>query len=428
LRSRTFWFLLNRIVGNGAGFALTAVLTRIVNIEQAAAFLAAFAFASIFEPLFSSSVYAYVSRLVTAAPEDQQKLVLRSCYIAMQIAAILLILPFALFLLFTDGALQAAFFVSIMFTPLTLFSIPFRTRDDYIFYLATSVIVALCTALLRIGILLGTGDLVLTALLMGMNPLITGVIYIWRAGIPISGRPWIITDTLRTLMQQSASLLAAMFLALVAWRSPILFAEWQLGPVEVVHIALAMQVVTGLCIVPNSLGESLFGPLSASLGDDAKFRNLLKVGSSTAWICVAGAVIGVALFGDPVMRAVYGPKAEGAAVLCSALSCLCLVGGLERLVNMTANLKGEPIERVACWIGVLCAQAVGFSLIFLWKSPMVIAISTPISMLIGFAVIPFFLPVLRSYAPSIVLGVRELLTSPRFARSMITLMLRAKTT
>lgn len=429
MRSRTFWFLLERVVSNGSGFLLIAVLTRIASMERLADFISVYAFASLFLPLFTSAVLGYVVRLIGHAesPEEEGQIV-RSSFFVMQVAsAVLVAVLVGLEYASGQGSLLSALvLVSILFSPVTLFAATLRARDDYVFFIAATVAVQVIGTAIRIGVLLATHNLELVALLLSLGPLMTGPLYLFRSRIRVRAWPWISVSVCRQLLRETPTLMGAMLLAMLFWRGPILIAQWRLTPTDVVHIALCMQLVTGLCIAPNALCESLFGPLALarSARDDARFRQVLRVGSAIAWICGIGAVLGVAVLGEPVLRLAFGAKAEGAGAYCLWLSLMCLGSGLNRMTNSVVVLQGRPIERVLGWLVSLAGLAAATAALFRWPDIWIIVVATPASMLLGSALMPFILRDLRGYAGDLVAGARLLLVSSALWRESVRLMLK----
>jgi O-antigen/teichoic acid export membrane protein len=430
LRSRTFWFLLERVVSNGCGFVLIAVLTRIASMTRLAEFISVYAFASLFLPLFTSAVLGYVVRLIGHAESaEEEGQIVRSSFFVMQAASVVLVAALILLEYATgDGSLLSALILlSILFSPLTLFAATLRARDDYVYFIAVTVAVQLVGTVIRVAVLVTTRNLELVALLLSLGPLIGGPLYLLRSGVRMRAWPWISPSVCRLLLRETPTLMGAMLLAMLFWRGPILIAQWRLTPTDVVHIALCMQLVTGLCIAPNALCESLFGPLALARADrdDARFRQVLRVGSGIAWICGIGAVAGVAVLGEPVLRLAFGAKAEGAGAYCLWLSLMCLGSGLNRMTNSVVVLQGRPAERVLGWLVSLTGLALATAALFRWPDIWIIVVATPVSMLLGSAVMPFMLPDLRRYAGDLVAGARLLLVSPQLWRDSARLMLKS---
>ncbi len=179
---------------------------------------------------------------------------------------------------------------------------------------------------------------------------------------------------------------AAMVATTVFWRSPVLLADAYLGPEDVIALALAMQVVMGLCLPANALCQSLFGPIAK--GD----RSAVGVGLWIALTMMIGAPLILAMSGEWIMFAIYGPIGQGAAAYAVMLAPMAGVAGLLRLGHIIGGLQGLSAELALTRLSALMGQAALMAWLTMTPSAMAIAMVTPISLMLAAVIAPLFTP------------------------------------
>ena len=430
VRSRSFWFVLERYASTGFGFALTASLTRVTPLVELAQYLAAFALASTFEPLFAASINGYLlGRLRLSKDDDEMGRMFRSTYWLMQGAAVVFVAAIIglQWSLPGDHLLVSLFFLQIAFTPLKLFTAPLIARDRFIEVKPVQVGINVLGGCLRVGVALTSHNLLLITLLLCVEPILTSAILGRRAGVRLFARPMLSPAMAKQIAKQLPVLMGAMGLVCLFYRSPVMLAQLRLGPADVVHIALAMQVLTGLGIVQGAITDSLLGPLAASISDERRFRSLLEVGSTVSISFGLIIWIGVAITGEWVLTFVFGHRAAGVGPIVATIAPICLLGGLFQLSTSVINLLGRPVLLLLMWGAVLAGQAlVGLALVR-WPTPLDISIGTPLSLMLGLSV-ALLAPRLRPLVMRILFGVFSIIGSPSLRREVVSVMLGASPT
>jgi len=414
LRSRVFWFVMERYSSLGFGFLLTAALARGTPLDRLAEYLAAFALISVFEPLFAGSVSGYLLKLIRSADSPAAAaLTFRTTFWMMQaVAAVFVAGACALFLALPgDHLITALFFLQIFFTPWKLFSAPLIARDQFMRVTPVQVCANFIGGSMRVGVALATHNLLLIPVLMCIEPIISTPIIKARTGIKLFERPPLSKDVALVITRQLPSLMGVMVLVCLFYRSPVMLARLDLGAAAVVRVALALQVVSALSVIQNALSDSLIGPLAHALDADSRFMKLLSIGSAALVLYGLGVWVLLWLAGEPLLTVVFGKRAEMVGPIIAALAPLCLVSGLARLSNSVINLRARPSMMVIVWSGALAGQVLAGVLLAHWRSPLVIALMTPLSLLGGLALALLFGGA-RGYVAEVLFGFRRIILAP----------------
>lgn len=414
-KSRVLWFLMPEFFGRLSNFVLLAVMARVIGVEDFAVYVAAFAFASLFEPLFANGVAPYVLRLIRQVSDDNDEAaVMRSAYWLLQIVAVIVVagVGTAESLLFGPDPLSICILLFAMCTPMSLFSLPLNARDQYLATQPAFIAISILGMVLRVGALVLTGNVIIVALLLAFNPICSGVYFAIRTKARPFSRPFIVPVVRRKLLSELPKLAGATFLDIAYWRSPVLLASWFLAARDVVHVALAMQLMMGLCIFPRSMTGSLTGPLVRAAEDRRRTLELCDISSTISFLAGIASIIGVAVFGDFVLVTVFGDKAIGAIHYAIWLSPLAFLAGQSRLTITIVNLHGHLGDLVIGWIVVLAGQVALAFMLWLTHAPPLLAPWTMLSFMFGTIVMPFLLTSLRPFAGHMVLGFRRL-SEPR---------------
>lgn len=388
LQARTTWFLLERYTSTGLGFVLTAILARGSQLDHLAQYLAAYALMSVFEPLFAGAINGYLLRLLRRADgQAAAEEALRTTFWLMQALAVVFVAgAIGLFaMLRGDHLITQLFFLPILFTPWKLFSAPLIARDQFMRVTPVQVTANIAAGVLRIGVALATHSLVLIPLLMCLEPLVTGPVLKARAGVRLFGPRPVARVVAGQVLRQLPALMGAMGLVCLFYRTPVMLARLDLDSVQVVRIALAMQVMTALGVIQAALADSLIGPLAHALDQDEQFLKLLRIGSSVVFVFGLSVLGFVSLGGEWALRVAFGHRAIGIGPVVTALAPLCLCSGLLRLATTVINLRGRPVMMVQIWLVALAAQAGAALLLLHWRSPVIIALAMPISLGLGLA-------------------------------------------
>ncbi|HEX7761895.1 MAG TPA: hypothetical protein VF459_20475 [Caulobacteraceae bacterium] len=428
LRSRTVWFVLERYVSTGFGFALTATLTHVAPLEQLAEYLAAYALTSTFEPMFGAAINGYLLRLLRAArTEAEAAKVFRSTFWVMQIAAIVFVAGVFLTQGLRPGEhlLSSLFFLQIAFTPWKLFSAPLIAKDRFLQVTPVQVRANLIAGVLRVAAAIFSRNLLLLPILLCLEPILTAPVLKRRSGMTLLAWPLLSKATVIDVCRQLPVLMSAMGLVCLFYRSPVMLARLDLKAMDVVHVALAMQIITALAVIQNALADSLMGPLAMSINDDGRFKEMLSIGSLVAFaygLCVWG---GGAVFGEWGLTLLFGQRAAGVGPILTALAPLCLLGGLLRLATTVVNLRGRPAMLLAIWCVALSGQALLALALKTWRSPLAIAVETPISLAAGLLALLCF-PQTRSLLQAVFFGAGHMVASPVRWREAVLIMLSPK--
>lgn len=370
-------FLTERIVSQGGGLLFTAILARTAEAEEAAAFLAAYAFAAVFQPVFSNAVQPIAARRWRAGG---LKAVIR-IWAIMQICAICIIGPL---IWLADGRVEAIILFHAALAPGLVMATPLAAEDRRHRLVLILISAATLGTVARIGAYLATGDLALAALFFAFEPVAGG------AALMLASRRLTPTKTATTppgpFLREAAVMALAMVVTTIFWRSPVLLADAFLQPSDVIALALAMQVVMGLCVPTNALCQSLFGPIAQ--GD----RSALGVGVLIALAMTVGAPLVLALTGEWLMSAIYGPLGRGAAAFAVMLAPMAGMAGLLRLGHIIGGLQGLSADLALTRLSALMGQAALMAWLTMTPSAMAIATVTPISLMLAAVIAPLFTP------------------------------------
>ncbi len=385
-------FLAERVISQGGGLLFTAVLARTAETAEAAAFLAAYAFAAVFQPVLASAVQPIAARHWRTGGLGA---VIR-IWAIMQLSAIFLIGPL---IWLADGRVEAFILLHAALAPGLLMATPLAAEDRR----KTLVLILITAAVLgttaRVGAYLLTGDLALSALFFAFEPVVGGAALLMAAR-RVSPSAAAAAPPSRPFLREAVVMAAAMVATTVFWRSPVLLADAYLGPEDVIALALAMQVVMGLCLPANALCQSLFGPIAKGDG------SAVGVGLWIALTMMIGAPLILAMFGEWIMFAIYGPIGQGAAAYAVMLAPMAGMAALLRLTHIIGGLNGLSAELALTRTAALGGQAALVICLLIAPSAFAIAIATPISLLLATVAAPLMAPDLAAVA-------REALTSAR---------------
>jgi O-antigen/teichoic acid export membrane protein len=423
--SRVFWFFMERATSTGFGFLLSAILTRFVPLHELAEYLTALAAASIFEPLLGASVSAYLARMLRACEsEADRQVVMKSAFLLLQAAAAMLALALTLGeLAGADHLFTALVFLQVAFAPWKLFSMMLLAQDRYLESLPVQVLANILGGALRIAVFALTHNLTFVALLLCFEPVIAGVALARLAKVNFLKRPVFSQTIALDLLKALPSLTGAMLLICAYYRSPVILARWYLSPLDVVHIAIVMQMLTGFGIIQSSLAQSLIGPLTLNSRNEAAFLSYLQIGSATVFLYGVLVLLVVVLFGGPILTLVYGTRAMGSWQIAMILAPICTFGGIHQLMLSLINLRGRPSALFYLWAVVSVSQGATAVILHYWHSPLVIAAGTSASYLVGLGTVPLFQKRIRAPAFEAIAGFRRLSYSRQLWGQMRTVML-----
>ncbi|MEM7545962.1 MAG: hypothetical protein AAF367_10540 [Pseudomonadota bacterium] len=394
------WFLTDRVISQGGGLLFMACLARAVPTMEAAYFIAAFAFASLFQPLFANACQPLAIQLW------HREGVPGFCAIwfLMVTVAVVFIGAMILWQVAAGHPVAAALLLHALLAPLSLASAPLIAEDRWRTALGVLIPVTLLGVAARIAALLIFDDLLLAALCFSIEPLCGGVLLSLRAGLLRGLRP----ARLRSeLLRDAVPLMLAMVASTLFWRAPVLAGALFLSADTLLPLAFAMQILTGLMLVPNALCQSLIGPIST--GGDAR-REALQAGGATAVVASISAVIACLVAAQPVLSLVYGPAAAGGGVILSWLSPVIGLATIWRLTELTAGLDGHRRDLLITRLTASACQAAICALLFFWPSAIMIAAMSPLSLVFAAVFAPMLLPSLRPALAEMAAGIRTMIT------------------
>lgn len=400
-------FLAERLVSQGGGLLFTAILARNADEVEAAGFFAAYAFAAIFQPALSSAVQPIAARHWRIGGF----LAVIRIWAIMQGAAILVIGPL---IWMAESQMTALILLHALLAPGLLMATPLAAEDRRRTLIAILIGSSLLGLSLRIGVYLATGDLALTALFFAVEPVSGGAALAFTSrglrpdGVPAATPPF---------LPEALPMIAAMGVTSLFWRSPVLLASLFLGAEDVVALALAMQIVMGLCLPANALCQSLFGPLAQG--------NRAAAGVAL-WIAAAASVgaFGLMLLaGEAIMIAIYGPVGAEGAHHAIPLAPMAGMAALWRLSHILGGLNGLSRELMLTRLAALAGQFA--LLVWLMVAPSADAISTmtPVSMMLAAVVAPLMSPGLSKLAQEAALSARRMVFRGAARRRALRLML-----
>lgn len=399
-QSRAVWFLTERLIAQGGGLLFIACLARVASIEDAAAFITAFAFASLFQPLFANACQPLAIRLWRGSGAAGLVPLLS----LLGLCSALLIGPLIIWFISQGFIVAAALLVHALLAPLSLASAPLIAEDRWRSALSVLIPIGLLGVVVRISALLIFDDLLLAALLFGVEPLCAGGYLAWRAGLLRFQ-----LSTPGQMFVDAVPLMLAMIASTLFWRAPVLLGALYLTDQAVLPLAFAMQMIAGMMLVPNALCQSLIGPIS--LGGDARSQALIA-GGATAFSAGIVAICLSLLAAEPLMVLIYGTTATGGGALLVILAPLVGLATIWRLTEMTAGLDGQRSALLLTRaIGVL-GMAVAAVPLSVFPANTVIAVAAPISLFCAAIVAPMLMRDLRPVLGKVLSGASTL-ASPR---------------
>ncbi|MEM7267627.1 MAG: hypothetical protein AAF401_00090 [Pseudomonadota bacterium] len=402
-------FLAERVISQIGGLAFTAALARMHPAETAAEFLAAYALASLLQAILANACAPLAARIWLKGGDGAAL----GFIAALQLIGGLVVGLIAI----ASSQLTALILLHAMLAPAALLSTPLVARDRFKPLLAILISVNILGVGIRLYAVM-TGDLALAALGFCIEPLLGGALFAAHSGW--LRRPPRLDFRLARRAAPRAGLLAlSMGCATLFWRSPILLADIFLDPVAVVQIALALQIVMGLCLPANALCQALFGPLTR--GD----RTALGIGVWTAFGCGAGAILLMLACAEPLMRLLYGGASDGAAVLAILFAPVAGFAALWRIEYFAGGLEAGPMDLVKTRLVAIAGQ-LGLALCLLQTpDPLWIAALTPLSMAASALIAPFRVRGLRPIAKRAISEAVDIGVSPAGRRRAIQLLFGA---
>lgn len=372
-------FLAERVISQGGGLIFTALIVRQAPPDHAANFLVAFAMAGVFQPMLSSATHPLAVRLFRKHWWDG----FLPLWLALQTLACVVVLPL---IWSADQPLGAVVLLQALFAPGLLMATPLIATDRYQRLALTLIGLTAAGVTSRICIYLTTGDLPLAAAFLLVEPLCGSVLFALQCRLRWPKRP------ISPPVRETALLIATMGATSLFWRSPVLLAAAFLSQGDVIAIALAMQIVMGLCLPANALCQSLFGPISR--GSDTALGLAVWIGAAA----IVGAPALIAIAGSELMMALYGEAAAGAAGYALLLAPMAGFAALWRFSHLSAGAQKSAGALITARGAALAGQALLIAVLTVEPSPSVIAIMTPVSMMISAAVAPFLIPGSRPIA------------------------------
>lgn len=386
-------FLAERVISQGGGLLFTAILARTAKADEAAAFLVAYAFAAVFQPVLSSAIQPIAARHWQAGGLSA---VIR-IWAVMQLSALCIIGPL---IWLAEGRVEAFLLLHAALAPGLLMATPLAAEDKRHTLVMILIAAATLGAIARIGAYLTTGDLALAALFFAFEPVFGGAALLLASRrLSPSG---VAAPSTRPFLREAAVMAAAMAVTTVFWRSPVLLADAFLEAPEIIALALAMQIVVGLCLPANALCQSLFGPIAR--GD----KSAIGVG---LWIAVAvgvGAPLVLVAAGPEIMSAVYGPLGLGAATYATMLAPMTGLAALLRLGHIVGGLNGLSADLALTRAAALGGQAALMIWLIFAPSAFAIAALTPVSLMLAAIAAPLMTPGLAAVARDAVLSARQI--------------------
>ncbi len=386
-------FLAERLVSQGGGLIFTAILARTAPVEEAASFLAAYAFAAVFQPILSSAMQPIAARRWRSG--GLQSLV--GIWAAIQLCAVCVIGPL---IYLAEGPVEAFLLFHAALAPGLLMATPLAVADRRQPLALILIAVAGMGATARIGTYLATGDLTVAAAFFAFEPIIGGVA-LFLASRNVAPPPGRQPIPEQPFLRDAVNMAAAMAATALFWRSPILIADAFLTAEDVVALALAMQIVMGLCMPANALCQSLFGPLVQG--------NTVATGLCI-WFALAaglGAPLLMVVAGEAIMTLAYGPVGVNAAIYALCLSPMAGMAALWRLGHILGGVNGFSRELALTRSTALMGQAVLLMSIYIHPSSNLIAVLTPLSMLLSAVVAPMLTPGLAMQMRSAVFAAQQ---------------------
>ena len=349
--SRSFWFLAERVLSQGAGFAMIAVLARRFDTGVAAGFVAAFAFVSVLQPAFANACQPVAIRLW----RDHGAGSFSSLWAGLQVAAMVIGA-----MVWASGGAAAAFCLVIAAAPLSLFAAPLIAGDRWRPVVGGLIAATAMGGTARIAALLA-GEWELAAALLAFEPAATALFFALRADWRDVRRG--LAAGTSALTTAAPPLILAMALTTLFWRGPVLMAERLLSPHDVLVVACALQLLSGVKMASNAVLQSHLGPISAG-GDRrrAAIANVLAASALTGAIMLPIS----ALFGAEILGFLYGGSVSTGGAVLIFLAPVAMLGGVWRLTEFIAAQDGAAggltASRLVAIAG-LCGTGVAVSAI-----------------------------------------------------------------
>ncbi len=386
-------FLAERLVSQGGGLIFTAILARTAPAEEAAAFLAAYAFAAVFQPILSSAIQPIAARRWKAGGLRS----LLRIWAVMQFCAACVIGPL---IWLAEGPVEAFLLLHAALAPGLLMATPLAAADRRQPLALILITVAAIGATARIGIYLATGDLAAAALLFAFEPVIGGGA-LFLASRRLVPPTRLQADPHGPFLREAANMAVAMAATTLFWRSPVLIAAAFLTAEDVVALALAMQIVMGLSLPANALCQSLFGPIARGN------TSAIGLGLWFALCAGLGAPVLMAAAGEAIMSFAYGPVGTNAVVYALWLSPMAGMAALWRLGHIVGGLNGCAGELALTRSAALLGQAVLLLSLCVYPSAILIAVLTPLSMSLGAIAAPMMAPGLSAEARRAMIAAKQ---------------------
>lgn len=376
LGSRSFWFLAERCLAQAGGLAFTALLVRCYETPVAAKFLAAYALASVFQPLFANACQPLAMRVWRRDGASG----FLTLWLVLQVGA-----AGAALTLFAISGAVSAIFALVLAAPLSMFAAPLIAEDRWRAVLSVLIPASALGISLRLGLLL-TGRIEWAALSFAAEPLIAGLCLGWRRLGTGFARPS------RDLLRQCGALVLAMAATTLFWRAPVIIAEAILSAEDVVRISIALQIMSGFLLAPNAMIQSRFGMVAKGGGER---RSALRDIALVSLVVGVGAVAISASLGEWMISAIYGSAETGAAVILVILSCAVGFCSLWRVQEFLAAHDGAGSALLAMKIAALLGMAVTAAALAQWPSAISLAVGFVISIAISAVVAPLVATPLR---------------------------------
>ena len=381
LRSRSVWFLAERAISQGGGLVFTAVLARVSGLGEASSFVAAYALASLFQPLFANACQPLAMRLWRDAGPGA----VLALWGGLQVVAAI---TFVVLLTF-GGPMQAIFGI-VLAAPLSLMAAPLIAEDRWRDALSVLIPVGVFGVVARLMALLA-GDIALAAALFAFEPVVGGFALARRSGL-FRTRPY--APSRVPFLRSAVSLMCAMGAATLFWRAPVLLAEGFLTPVDVLHIAFAAQIVAGFMLAPNALIQAQFGRMTTG---GARRKTAIGAGVRVSLAAGLIAIPISALAGEALMSFVYGPKAMGAGAILVALSPMVALGGIWRITEFLASHDSAGGALLFSRLVAIVGMALTGAWIVARPDPVALAAGASLSLAVSALIFPLCSSSLRPF-------------------------------
>lgn len=379
-------FLAERILSQGGGLLFTACLARGFPAEEAAGFVAAYAFASLLQPLFANACQPLAAGLWRRA--GAQAFV--ALWTGVWAVAALSVGAMILWRWAGGEVVAALLLLHTLASPAALASAPMVAEDRWRTLVGVLIPVGMIGLAFRLLALVWLESLPLAAALFAVEPVLAGICFGRlagrrdRAGDAAAG--W------RALRRQAPALMFGMGLATLFWRAPVLLSEAFLTPEATLRIAFATQAATGLALPAAAAAQSLFGRVA--LGGRARAEALGRIGGVAALSALAAAAFAVWI-GDAALTLVYGPAASGAGALLIAMTPVAGLAALWRALEFAAAHDGAGRALLLTRLAALGPMAAGGAAAALTGASWPLALATGAGLFMAAVAAPLASPALR---------------------------------